>query len=139
MPGISAVSPPIKAHPFASHPRAMPAITCTATLRLKFTGGQIVEKKQRLRSLYGYIVYAVVDQVLADCVVAPRGEGDFELRSHAVHGAYKHGLAHFRQRETAAERTYVCEDALCKSRPSHSANSADGALGLVDVDAGILI
>ena len=70
-------------------------------LRLEFTGGQIVEEKEGLRALYGYIVYAVVYQVFADRVVAPRGEGDLELGSHAVHGAYKHGLAHFRfQRET---------------------------------------
>ena len=78
MPGISAVSPPIRAHPFFLQPRAIPE-TQWRDLCVELSDGEIVEEKERLRTLHRDVVYAVVDQILAYGIVAAGRKGDFEL------------------------------------------------------------
>ena len=54
----------------------------------------VVEEKQGPGADDGDVIDAMVDEILADRVVAIGGEGDFEFRADAVHARDKHGVFH---------------------------------------------
>ena len=70
-PGISAVSPPIRAQPAWRQPSAMPSTTTGADFGVELAGGEVVEEEQRLGALHHQVVDAHGDQVDADRVVKP--------------------------------------------------------------------
>ena len=84
IPGISAVSPPSSAQPFARHPSATPAMTGGRHVRAQRAGSEVVEEEERSRALHQDVVHAVVDEVDADGVVAAGGEGHLQLGADAV-------------------------------------------------------
>ena len=139
MPGISAVSPPISAQPLRLASPRNPGDHLRRHTGVEFSHREIVEKEKRLRALYRDVVHAVVDQVLADRVVASGGERDLQLGADAIDGTHQHRLAHFRQRETAAERADVGKNAFGKRGARHLADLADRAVGFIDIDAGVLV
>src|SRR6202011_1390706 len=61
--------------------------------RRQTSGREVVEKEQRLGALNEDVVDAVVDQVRADRVVAPRHERDLQLRADAVRARYEDRFA----------------------------------------------
>src|SRR6202040_1792783 len=92
---------------------------------LKLPGSKVIEKEKRFRTLYRDVIHAVVHKVLTDCLMASRGECDFQLGAYAIDGTHQHGLTHLgrsRKRETAAERAYVRKNTLCKRAASHFAD-----------------
>ena len=68
MPGISAVSPPISAHPDSSQPLAMPPTT-DAAVSTDSLPQAVVQEEQRLGALHQDVVDAHGDQVDAHGVV----------------------------------------------------------------------
>ena len=55
-------------------------------LDIKRRGGEIIQKKQRLRALHNKVIDAHGDQINADCVMLVDFNGDFQLCAHAVIG-----------------------------------------------------
>ena len=87
--------------------------------RVEPAGRQVVEEEERPRALDQDVVDAVVDQVLADRVVAAGGERDLELGADAVRRRHQHRLleALGREPEHAAERALVGQHAVGVGRP----------------------
>ena len=106
--------------------------------RIELAGGEIVQEKQRLRALHGDVVDAVIDQALADGVVLVQGAGDVELGAHSVRRGDQHGLAEAlrAQRIGAAESADAGGHVAGERRPGVTLEAFDGALRLVDGDAG---
>ena len=79
---------------------------------LELAGADVIEEKKRFGAEHGDVVDAMVDEVLADGVVAVHGEGDFELGADAVDAGDEDGLAVFFdiEGEEAAEAADLAED-----------------------------
>ena len=80
--------------------------------RRQFAHADVIQKEQGLRAQHGDVVDAMVDEVLADGVVAVHHHGDLQLRADAVHAADQHGPFVFLhvEREQSAKST---------NRPEH--------------------
>ena len=98
MPGICAVSPPISAQPAFLQPRTMPDELLKA-MRIEPLGSHVIEEEKGLRAEDGDVVDAMVDQVLADSVVAIHEHGDLQLGADAVDAGHENGLAHLGEPE----------------------------------------
>ena len=87
-------------------------------VRLQLPGTEVIEEEQGFRAEHGDVVDAVVDQVLADGVVAVEGEGDLELGADAVHGGHHDGLlvALGVEGEQAAEAADLAQDLAAVGR-----------------------
>eukprot|EP00967_Tisochrysis_lutea_P129161 scaffold221841_cov28-Tisochrysis_lutea.AAC.3 len=83
MPGISAVSPPMRAQPDSEQPAAMPLTTDLATPTSK-----------RLGPLHNKVVDDHGDKIDADAVILAGGLSDNELGPHAISARDKHGVRH---------------------------------------------
>ena len=108
MPGISAVSPPIRAQPACLQPSAMPATTARAVCDVELAGGEVVEEEQRLGALRQQVVDAHGDEIDADGVVPAGLDGDLQLGADAVVGGdqdrvLEAGPLEIEQRAEAAE------------------------------------
>ena len=79
---------------------------------LQFAGADVIEEEKRFRAEDGDVVHAMVDEVLADGVVAVHGEGELELGADAVGAGDEDGLAVFFdvEGEEAAEAADLAED-----------------------------
>ena len=77
----------------------------------QLAGAEIIEEKQRLRTQHRDVIHAMVHQVRANGVMPVEGEGELELRAHAVHGRHQDGLAVFLdvEGEQAAEAADLAE------------------------------
>ena len=60
--------------------------------RLQLSRADIIQKEKRFRPEDRDVIDAMVDQVLADSVMAVHGEGDFELGPHAIRAGNQHRL-----------------------------------------------
>ena len=127
MPGISAVSPPIRAQPAWRQPSAMPAMMRRADLDLELAGGEIIEEKQRLGALDHDVVDAHRDEVDAHRVVQAGVDGHLELGADAVGAGHQDGVAETRglEVEQAAEAAEAAD---------HAAPAVLRASGLICVD-----
>ena len=76
-------------------------------------GREVVEEEERPRALHQDVVDAVVDEVLADRVVAVRQERDLQLGADAVGARDQHRVARSPrlEAEQAAERSDLREHA----------------------------
>ena len=72
---------------------------------------EVIEEEERLCAEHGDVVDAMVHEVRADGVMFVHGEGDLELRAHAVHAADQNRLAIFLkvEREQPAEAADFAE------------------------------
>ena len=100
---------------------------------------QVVKEKQRHGALNGDVIDAVIHQVLANRIVPTGGKRDLELGAHAVHGAHQNWLLEACQRVARAKRADLCEDPARKGALGHFLDSADGAVGFVDVNTCVAI
>jgi hypothetical protein len=98
MPGISAVSPPISAQP-ASRSPGDAADDCRALFRVELSGGEVIEKEQRLRALDHQVVDAHGDEIDADGIVDAGFDRHLELGPHAVIGGDQHRIGKARRLE----------------------------------------
>ena len=92
MPGISAVSPPIRAQPARRQPSAMPATTRPPGVDVEMAGGVVVEEEQRLGALDDDVVDAHRHQVDADRVVDAGLDRHLELGADAVGARNQDGV-----------------------------------------------
>src|SRR5262249_5143600 len=116
----------------------------TADYRLGYSGVQladseVIQKEKRQRTLYGNVVDAVVHQIFANRVVAAGKKGDLELGADAVGRADQHGTAKAGELVAGAEAADVGDHAAREGRPGEFLDGVDGAVGLVDIDAGVAV
>ena len=105
--------------------------------RLEFAEREIVEKKQRHRALDQDVVDAVVDQVMANRVVAPGLDRHLDLRSNAIGARDQHrGLTGGRHPKQAAEAAEAAPGGARGRGLDESPNPLLGIGRRVDVDAG---
>ena len=117
----------------------MPLIDLLGDFGLQLAGGEVVHEEQRRGALHGDVVDAVVHQVGAHGVVQAHLEGDLELGAHAVHAARPApGRDTFLvQREQAAEAADIAEDVVVEGLVREILDALLGAVGALDVHAGV--
>ena len=104
---------------------------------VELAGGEVVEEEERGRALYGDVVDAVVDEVLADGVVDAQFEGDLQFCAYAVHRGDEYGIWVLLEveGEEAAEAADLGEDVLVEGLAGEHFDALLAALGAGDVDA----
>ena len=117
----------------------MPETTSAATSASQLPDREIIEEEQRHRALHGDVVDAVVHQVFADRVVPAGEEGDLQLGADAVGGADQHRLAESGELVARAEAADVGQHACVNVCARKLLDGGDGAVGLVDIDAGVAV
>lgn len=100
---------------------------------------EVIEKEQGRCALDSNVIDAMVDQILADRVVAAGCEGDFQLRSHSVGGTDQDRVTPTFQRETGPEAADSRENVWSQCFCGVPLDQGYGANGFVDVDASIAI
>ena len=108
-------------------------------IRVKPANREVVKEEQRRRALNRYVVYAVIDEALADGIVAACSEGNLELRADAIRRTDQHGIAQLPapQRVGRAERPNARQDVLVEGPLGQPANPISGTVRCVDVHASI--
>ena len=84
MPGICAVSPPIKAQPAARQALRETGQQLIENARLESFRANVIEKEQRARAEDRDVVDAMIDQIGADGVVPVHGKRDLQFRADAI-------------------------------------------------------
>ncbi len=107
-------------------------------LAVQSAHGDVVEKEEGLRPLDEDVVDTVVDGVDAADVVAPRGDGDLQLRADAVGRSDQDRLAIGGEvgPKEPAETADIAEDAGRERRADRGSGSRESAGFRVDVHAG---
>ena len=138
MPGICAVSPPIKAQPAARHALAKPAQELIEDPRLQFFRSDVIEKEKRPRAEDGDVVDAMVHEIGADGVVPIHGESDLQFRADAIDARDQHRLAHAGEvrRKQSAEAADLSENFGPVRLPNESLDAALQPIAEIDVNAG---
>ncbi len=140
MPGISAVSPPIRAHPASSQPAAMPPITRAATSTSSLPASEVIQEKQGLGTLNQDVVGTHRDQIDADRVVTVQGERQAQLGADPVGARHQDRFAiafgHFEQRTEPAQ---IGEHALAQGPSGQRLDAIDQAVTCIDIDTGVLV
>jgi hypothetical protein len=140
MSGISAVSPPINAHPDSSQPFAMPADDGDGRVDVELSGGEVIEEEQRLGALDEDVVDAHADQVDADRVVAAELLGKLELRAHAVGAGDQYRFTVLvGQVEQGAESAEPAHHLRPETAPHQRLDALDDGVARIDVDTGIAV
>ena len=105
--------------------------------RLQPAGANVIQEEERLGAEDGDVVDAMVDQVLADGVVAVQREGELELGADAIDAGNEDGLPVFAnvQREEAAEPAHFAEHLRPMRRPEQAGQSGLDLVAQVDIDA----
>ena len=106
---------------------------------VEHAGGDVVEEEQRRGRLHEHVVDAVVDDVGADAADRAEPGGQLDLGADAVGRGDEHGVVHRRQRlgrERAAEAADAAHDLGAVRALDGGPHLGDGAVALVDVDAG---
>ena len=101
--------------------------------------GEVVEEVERARALDGDVVDTVVDEVFADGVVTARHLGDFEFGADAIGGRDQHRLFVAFEGVHGAEAPDAGEHAGRKGGAGKLLDGAYGAVGFVNVDAGVRV
>src|SRR5690242_20610870 len=85
--------------------------------RFEFAGAQVVQKEQRFGAQNGYIIDAMIHQVLADGIVAAGGERNFELGPDSIDAGNQNRLAIFAgvQCKKPTETTDLAQNSLAMS------------------------
>ena len=105
IPGICAVSPPIKAQPAGATCFREAGENLIEHARLQFFRADVVEKEQWPRAEHRDVVDAMVNQIRADGVMPVHREGDLQFGADAIDARDQDRLAHSGKvrREQAAE------------------------------------
>jgi len=106
-------------------------------LDLELTGGEVVEEEQRLGALHDEVVDAHGNEVDADRLVPPGGDGDLQLGADTVGGRDQDGIAKPRRLEIE-ERAEAAEPgigAAPRRRPGERLDRLDQRVAGIDVDA----
>ena len=105
--------------------------------RLQLAGAEVIQEEERLRPQHRDVVDAMIDQVLADGVVAVQREGQLELGADAIHAGDQHRLPVFAhvQGEEAAEPADFAEHLGPMRRPEHSGQSGLDPVAQVNIHA----
>jgi hypothetical protein len=108
-----------------------------AGLRRELAGGEIVEKKQRLRALYDDVVDTHRDQIDADGGVLAGLDGDLHLGADAVIGGNKDRIG--KACRFQIEQTAKAPDLRVRAWPTGSTNQGldgfDHGIASIDIDA----
>ena len=107
--------------------------------RVQLSHREIVEEKQRHRTLHSDVIDAVVHQVFADGGVPSSGKRQLELGAHAVGRGHQHRVAVAAQPEPAAKTADISQDVGAEGLLRQGADGGDGAVSLVDVDPRVFI
>ena len=80
--------------------------------RLEFAGADVIQEEERFSAEDGDVIHAMVDEVLANGVMAVESEGELELGADSVGAGDEDGLAVFFhiEGEEAAEAAKLAED-----------------------------
>ena len=107
MPGICAVSPPMKAQPACTTGFGEAGKELIEDARLQFFRADVIEKKEWPCAQHRDVVHAMVHEIGADGVVPIQRKRDLQFRADAIHARHEHRLAHSGEvrREEAAEST----------------------------------
>ena len=140
MPGISAVSPPISAHPACSQPVAMPRDHVGRDVDVELPAGEVVEEEQRLGTLDQDVVDAHRDQIDADRVVPVERERQHELGADAVGPGDEHRIAEaLADLDQSAEAADAGQHLGAQRTLGERLDPLDQRVAGGDVDAGIAI
>ena len=98
----------------------------------------VIQKEKRFRAENGDVVDAMIDEVLADGVVAVQGEGDFQLGAHAVGAGDQDRLAEFLgvEGKQAAEAAHVAEHLAAAGGGEQAGQRGLDFVAQADVHAG---
>src|SRR5690606_9084879 len=109
--------------------------------RLERARREVVEEEEGAGAADGDVVDAVVDEVLADGVVAADADGHLQLRPDAVDRGDEDGLVvgALVEGEEPAEGADVGEDAGRERLADEALDAADGLLAGLDVYAGVSV
>ncbi len=142
MPGISAVSPPIRAQPASRTAFRDAADDGRALIGVELAGGEIVEEEQRLCALYNEVVDAHGDEVDADRIVAhPASMAIFSLVPTPSLAATRTGSLKARglEVEQAAEAADLAIGAGAARRADGRLDLLDKQIAGIDIDACVAI
>jgi len=105
---------------------------------IEFFTADIVQEKQGPGADDGDVIDAMVDEILADRVVAVRGEGDFEFRADSVHAGDEHGVFHAAQvrAEEAAEAADFAQNLGSMGGADEGVDSFFDLVAEVHIDSG---
>ena len=122
---------------FSAQALAKPLMMSREHARLQLARAEVIEEEERLGAQHGDVVDAMVDQVLADGVVAVHREGELELGADAIHAGDQHRLAVFAhvQREEAAEAADLAEHLGPMRGPRASRQGGLDPVAQVNIDA----
>jgi hypothetical protein len=104
--------------------------------RRELAGGEVVEKKQRARTLDQNVVDAVIDQIASDGVVLAHQNGDLEFGADAIDTGDQHRVLEATQAsqgEHAAETADVGHHSRSEGTADMFAHTLDGFIGRIDV------
>ena len=139
MPGICAVSPPIKRATGRATGLGKTAQELIEDPRLEFFRADVIEKEERPRAEDGDVVDAMVHEIGADGVVPVQREGDLQFRADAVDARDQHRLAHpgkIRRERGRRIRRFFPSTSGTVRLPDAGLNSALERIAEVDIDAG---
>jgi hypothetical protein len=106
---------------------------------IQLAGGKVIEEKQRCRALDRNVVDAMIYQVLADGVMAPGEEREFDFSANAIGAAHQHRTAKAREPVRGAKRSDIGQNAP-RERPARQPfDCGYGAIRLVNIDSGVFI
>ena len=109
-------------------------------LLVELAASEIVEEEERLGALHQHVVHAHRDEVDADGAVAMEGEGELQLRAHAVGAGDKHGLLVFlRDFAKGAEAANAGEDLRADRFLGKRLDGLDQRIAGIDIDARIAV
>ena len=107
-------------------------------VRIEPLGGHVIEEEKRFRAEDGDVVDAMVDEVLADGVVAVHQHGDLEFGADAVDAGDEHRVAHFGKMgaEKAAEAADFAEHFGAVGRFDEGGQAGLDLVAKVNVNSG---
>ncbi len=129
----------MSAQPFSLHAVRQTADDLLDHFIFEATGGEVIEKEERLRALHGDVIDAVVYQVLTDSVMNAELEGDLELGADAIGARDEHGIFIALEigREERAEAADAAEHATGEGLLRERLDTLLGLIAARDIDAGI--
>ena len=126
--------------PASLQPLATPFNDGNDDVRIQLACCEVIHEEQRLRALHQDVVDAMIDEIRADRVVPIHHHRDLQLGADAVRARHQHGLLHPEVAgEHAAEASDVGQTRRGVGGACQSANTLNGRVGVVDVDAGVLV
>ncbi len=84
----------MSAQPASLQALAKPLMQLREDRRVELLRADVIEEEERARADDGDVVDAMIHEVLADGVVPVHGEGELQLRAHAIDARDEHRVFH---------------------------------------------